>query len=136
MLSYFLQAFVRNDQDPKRAMAGVLSGAAVNIILDYVFIFPMQLGLTGGAAATLLGNIVTVLVVLTHLRSPRNRLHFSRKSIRLRLAGEIFLSGAPSFFIEAASGLITFTFNRQLLRYLGHAGVVAYGCLLYTSRCV
>lgn len=127
VLSYFLQAFVRNDQDPKRAMAGVLSGAAVNIILDYVFIFPMQLGLTGGAAATLLGNIVTVLVVLTHLRSPRNRLYFSRKSIRLRLAGEIFLSGAPSFFIEAASGLITFTFNRQLLRYLGHAGVVAYG---------
>lgn len=127
VFSYFLQAFVRNDQDPKRAMAGVLSGAAVNIVFDYIFIFLLGLGLAGGAAATLLGNLVTVAVLLTHLRAPHNRLHFAKAAVRKERMGEIVLSGAPSFFIEAASGLITLTFNRQLLRYLGHAGVVAYG---------
>ncbi|MBP3310688.1 MAG: polysaccharide biosynthesis C-terminal domain-containing protein [Butyricicoccus sp.] len=127
VFSTFLQAFVRNDRDPKRAMAAVLSGSAVNIVFDYIFIFPMKLGLTGGAAATVMGNTLTVFVLLTHLRTPQNGLHFSRRAVQLRAAGEIVAAGAPSFFIEAATGLITFTFNRQILRYLGHLGVVAYG---------
>ncbi len=127
LLSSFLQAFVRNDRDPKRAMAAVLTGSVVNIVFDYIFIFWFQLGLTGGAAATVMGNVLTVLVLLTHLRTPQNGLHFSRRCVRLRPAGEIVAAGAPSFFIEAATGLITFTFNRQILRYLGHLGVVAYG---------
>ncbi|MGN1008537.1 MAG: MATE family efflux transporter [Butyricicoccus sp.] len=127
VFSTFLQAFVRNDRDPKRAMAAVLSGSAVNIVFDYIFIFPMKLGLTGGAAATVMGNTLTVLVLLTHLHTPQNGLHFSRRAAQMRTAGEIVAAGAPSFFIEAATGLITFTFNRQILRYLGHLGVVAYG---------
>lgn len=108
-------------------MAAVLSGSAVNIVFDYIFIFPMKLGLTGGAAATVAGNILTVFVLLTHLRIPGNGLHFSLRTARLCEAGEILTAGAPSFLIEAATGLITFTFNRQILRYLGHLGVVAYG---------
>ena len=108
-------------------MAAVLTGSVVNIVFDYIFIFWFQLGLTGGAAATVMGNVLTVLVLLTHLRTPQNGLHFSRRCVRLRPAGEIVAAGAPSFFIEAATGLITFTFNRQILRYLGHLGVVAYG---------
>ena len=127
VFSTFLQAFVRNDRDPKRAMAAVLSGSAVNTVFDYIFIFPMKLGLTGGAAATVAGNILTVFVLLTHLRMPGNGLHFSLRTARLCEAGEILTAGAPSFLIEAATGLITFTFNRQILRYLGHLGVVAYG---------
>ena len=127
LLSSFLQAFVRNDRDPKRAMAAVLTGSVVNIVFDYIFIFNFKLGLTGGAVATVMGNILTVLVLCTHFRTPQNGLHFVRRAVRLRPAGEIIAAGAPSFFIEAATGLITFTFNRQILRYLGHLGVVAYG---------
>lgn len=125
----FLQAFVRNDRDPKRAMASVLAGAAINIVFDYIFIFPMQLGLTGGAIATVMGNTLTVAVLLTHLRAADNGLHFSRRAVRWHVAREIITAGAPSFLIEAATGLITFTFNRQILRYLGKQGVVAYGVI-------
>ena len=42
--SSFFQAFVRNDREPKRAMAAVITGGVSNVILDYVFIFPLDLG--------------------------------------------------------------------------------------------
>ncbi len=127
MFSAFLQAFVRNDKQPKRAMVAVITGAITNIVLDYIFIFNFGMGLTGGAAATLIGNITTACILLTHFLSKDNGLHFNIKSIKPQLSFNIVSSGAPSFFIEAATGLITLTFNKQMLKYLGELGVVAYG---------
>lgn len=127
MFSAFLQAFVRNDKQPKRAMVAVITGAITNIVLDYIFIFNFSMGLAGGAAATLIGNITTACILLTHFLSKDNGLHFNLKSIKPQLSFNIISSGAPSFFIEAATGLITLTFNKQMLKYLGELGVVAYG---------
>ena len=127
MFSAFLQAFVRNDKQPKRAMVAVITGAITNIVLDYIFIFNFSMGLAGGAAATLIGNITTACILLTHFLSKDNGLHFNLKSIKPQLSFNIVSSGAPSFFIEAATGLITLTFNKQMLKYLGELGVVAYG---------
>ncbi len=127
MFSTFLQAFIRNDKQPKRAMIAVITGAITNIVLDYIFIFNLNMGLAGGAVATLIGNIATVCMLLTHFFSKDNGLHFSPKNIKPYLAIKIISSGGPSFFIEAATGLITLTFNHQILKYLGELGVVAYG---------
>ena len=127
MFSAFLQAFVRNDKQPKRAMIAVITGAITNIILDYIFIFNFKMGLSGGAAATLIGNITTAFILSTHFLSKDNGLHFNFKNIKPNLSFNIISSGAPSFFIEAATGLITLTFNKQILKYLGELGVVAYG---------
>ena len=44
LFTNFLQAFVRNDKAPRRAMVGVITGGITNVILDYVFIFPMDMG--------------------------------------------------------------------------------------------
>lgn len=129
LFSTFLQAFVRNDRDPKRAMVGVLSGAAANIVLDYVFIFPMGMGMAGGAAATVIGNALTVVILLTHFASKRNTMRFSRRAISWSALRQIVPCGASSFLIEGAQGIVTFSFNRQLLRYLGTGAVVIYGII-------
>ena len=47
ILSALLQSFVRNDRAPKIAMAAVISGGVTNVILDYIFIFPMNKGMAG-----------------------------------------------------------------------------------------
>lgn len=126
LFSSFLQTFVRNDRAPRHAMLGVLAGSATNIILDYVFIFSMDMGLTGGAAATVIGNAVTVGILLLHLCAPGNGLHFKKNQISLQVSCQVVSAGAPSFLIEASTGLTTFCFNRQLLRYIGRAGVAVY----------
>ena len=52
MCNYIVSAYVRNDNDPSRAMIATLCGSLFNIVFDYIFMFPMKLGLLGAAMAT------------------------------------------------------------------------------------
>lgn len=124
--SSFFQAFVRNDREPKRAMAAVITGGVSNVILDYVFIFPLDLGMAGAAAATVIGSLITVVILLTHFVSPANTLRLARRFgfREMRVAA---VNGASSFLVEMTSGIVVFLFNRQLLSYVGDLGVVVYG---------
>lgn len=56
MCNYIFSAFVRNDGDPSLAMVATLSGSLFNVVFDYIFIFPMGLGLPGAALATAIFN--------------------------------------------------------------------------------
>lgn len=128
MFSSFLQAFVRNDKAPKTAMTAVITGGVLNVILDYIFIFPMRMGMTGGAVATVIGSLVTIVILLTHFFTGGNTLKV-KVCFSLRRIGETFISGLASFMIEMSGGIVIFLFNRQLLAYVGDLGVVVYGII-------
>ena len=71
-------AFVRNDGEPGRAMAGMIAGSLFNIVFDWVFIFPCGLGMFGAALATgvwltfpAVEALACVLSLLFILRSPK-----------------------------------------------------------------
>lgn len=72
-----LSVFIRNDGSPALAFAGMCAGAAANIFLDWLFIFPLGMGVVGAAVASGLGQVFSVLVLLTH---------FARKKGQLRIA--------------------------------------------------
>lgn len=129
VFSTFFQSFVRNDRGPRRAMAAVLSGAVANIVFDYILIFRFRMGMAGGAVATVIGNALTVLILLTHFLSAENQLRFSRAAVSVKMIGQIVFCGAPSFLVEAAAGIVTFSFNRQILNYIGKNGVVIYSVI-------
>ena len=54
LVGIVLNSFVRNDGRPKLAMISTIAGAITNIVLDYVFIFPLDMGIKGAAIATVL----------------------------------------------------------------------------------
>ncbi|MGN0735668.1 MAG: MATE family efflux transporter [Anaerovoracaceae bacterium] len=58
---------IRSDGSPRFAMAATVLGAVINIILDPIFIFPLQMGMKGAAVATVMGQIVTALLSLWYL---------------------------------------------------------------------
>lgn len=58
---------IRSDGSPKIAMLVILLGAITNIILDPIFIYPMKMGMTGAAVATVLGQILTALLSLIYI---------------------------------------------------------------------
>ena len=134
--SSFLQTFIRNDGAPKLAMCGVIAGGVINIILDIVFVFPMDMGMAGAAIATVIGSGTTVAILCTHFFSKKNQLRFSLKGFRPVFVGRIFANGFTSFVIEAASGFTIFFFNLQLIRYLGNTGVTVYGVISNTALVV
>lgn len=131
--SSFLQTFIRNDGAPKLSMNGVIAGGVTNIILDYIFVYPMDMGMFGAALATVIGSTLTVIILLTHFLSKKNQLRISVKNMRLSYIREIFANGFTSFIIEAASGFTIFVFNQQLLKYFGNTGITVYGIICNTT---
>lgn len=128
VFSSFLQAFVRNDKGPRLAMTAVITGGISNVVMDYIFIFPLDMGMAGGALATVCGSTLSVLILLLHFFSPHNTLKPVR-TFQPKKIWEIFVNGIPSFLIELSNGIVVFLFNRQLLAYVGNVGVIVYGIM-------
>ncbi len=129
LFSSFLQAFVRNDSEPGRAMAGVIVGGVTNVFLDYLFIFRFQWGMGGAAFATVLGYGLTTSILCTHFLSGRNTLALVKVQSLWHKCREVVCHGFSSFLLEESSGIILVIFNRQLLHYVGELGVVVYGII-------
>lgn len=68
MFGQAMNPIIRADGDPKFAMISTLAGAALNIILDPIFIFECKWGMMGAAVATVLGQIVTAALAVWYLR--------------------------------------------------------------------
>lgn len=67
-----LNPIIRSDGSPVFAMTATLLGAAANIILDPIFIFPLKMGMAGAAIATVIGQIITAAMsawYLFHMKS-------------------------------------------------------------------
>lgn len=137
MLGISLPFFVRLTK-PKVAMWAMLIATLINIVLDYIFIFPFQLGLMGAAIATNIGEVVACLIMLIYLSRNSVEVHFTRfksslKSIRLTLRNSWYMVriGFSSFLSEAAIAIMAITGNYVFQRYLGTDGVAAFSIICY-----
>lgn len=127
MCNYIVSAYVRNDNDPSRAMLATLSGSLFNIIFDYIFMFPMKLGLLGAAMATAASPICSILVCLTHFMGKKNTVVFKWHVPSLKMLWESCMLGTAAFVGEMASAVTTTVFNMLMLSLTGNIGVAAYG---------
>lgn len=133
VFSNYVAIFVRADGDPNRAMAGVLTGGVVNIVLDIVLVFPVQMGMGGAALASAIGMVIQVIVGGSHFFSKKNGLRFVKPETPLAGAVKIAGNGIPSFFNEFANGFIVLLFNIQILKYCGGPALSVYSVV---SNCV
>lgn len=133
MMSNYFAPIVRNMKNPKLVMCAVLTGSVLNVILDYVFVFPMNMGMFGAAAATVIGSATTLLVLSTHFIKKQNRVKINKETISLNLLAPILKCGFSSLIMEVANGFVIFIFNIQILKYIGNNGIVVYGII---SNCV
>ena len=129
MLNHTCTAFVRNDGSPNIAMAATVVSGLFNIVFDYIFMFPMGLGMVGAALATGFSPVVSMLLCLFHFLSPRNTLRLVRllpSPLRLLRACRL---GVAAFVGEISSGVTTMVFNFILLGLGGNVAVAAYGVI-------
>ncbi len=125
----FLSPIVRNKKSPKLAMMSVLIGAGLNIVLDYIFVFPMNMGMVGAALATVIGSLTTAIVLLTHFIPKKNRITVSLKGISFDMIKRIVSCGISTFLMEVTTGFVIFIFNIQILKYIGDIGIVVFGII-------
>jgi len=127
ILNNIFLAFVRNDGDPKLSMTGMLLGSFSNIVLDYVFIFPLGMGMFGAAFATGLAPVISIGVMSVHLLKKRNQFHLKKEKLNIHKVVELCGTGASSFITEISSGIVLIVFNIVILGLRGNTGVAAYG---------
>jgi len=72
MLNNLLIGFVRNDDNPRLAMMGMLIGSLTNVVLDYIFIFPFGLGMFGAALATGVAPVISISIMSPYVIKKAN----------------------------------------------------------------
>ena len=107
LFSFLLSGLVRNDNRPKLAMFALMFGSVSNIVLDYVFMYPLNMGIAGAALATALGPIFSVLIMLPHFIFKRGDLYLTKFKLKWRSICSVYVLGFPSFIMEFTNGSTT-----------------------------
>ena len=136
MLNHLLQCFVRNDGKPLLSMAAMIGGSLSNILLDYIFIFPLDMGIFGAILATGLSPLISILIISPYLFMRKNNFHLQKELPSFKRVFELSSSGVPSLITELCSGIIMFLFNFLILKLEGNVGVAAFGIVCVISLVV
>lgn len=129
MMNYVISAFVRNDNAPSLAMLGTLAGSLSNILFDYIFMFPLGMGLEGAALATAASPIISILICGTHFFGKKNTIRFQMAVPSIKKLWQSCQLGVSAFVGEISSGVTTAVFNFLILALVGNVGVAAYGVI-------
>ncbi len=127
MMNSVFTAFVRNDNGPSLAMAATLSSSLFNVVFDYIFMYPLDLGLAGAALATAVSPVLSMLICSSHFFKKKNTIKFLCKKPTFRLLLRASQLGIPAFISEFSSGVAIMVFNFLILGIAGNIGIAAYG---------
>lgn len=109
---------IRADGSPKFAMVSTLAGAAINIVLDPVFIFAFRLGMTGAAVATVLGQVATAVLGIFYLCRTRTvKLHKKDFVLCARVAIKSLTLGICSFLAQISLVAAMAATNNMIRKY-------------------
>ena len=121
MISLGMNPFINSQGFGKIGMMTVVLGAAVNIILDPIFIFLFQMGVKGAALATVISQGLSAVWVLQFLTSRRALLRLRVKCLGMNLkrTGQIISLGLSGFFMNMTNSLVQVVCNATLQSYGG-----------------
>ncbi len=123
---------------PARAMISALLSVGANIILAPIFIFVLDMGIKGAALATVIGQSVACVWVVSHFLSKNSFIHFSRGNrwINGAIMKRIYAIGLSPFLMNVCACVVVVFINKALLDYgesIGNLAVGAYGILNRTT---
>lgn len=114
-----LNSCIRADGSPRLAMISMLVGAVINTILDPLFIFVFEMGVKGAAWATVLGQIATCVISVTHIRHLKNvKLTYADLRLNARVVIDICKLGLSSLITQLSVCVLQIVVNNSL-RYYG-----------------
>ena len=131
LMSNCLSVFVRNDGSPALSFIGMCTGAVSNIFLDWLFIFPLQMGVVGAAIASGLGQIFSLLLLLSHFIRKHGNLRIRRFSLQPVLIKKICKRGAPESVTQLTTPVTALCYNLVLANLIGDIGISTYSILSF-----
>ncbi len=138
MLQILGQFIIRLDGSPTYSMLVEVVPACLNIFLDWLLIFPLDMGLKGAALATSIGSFAGVIMVFWYMLFEHKTLSFYK--LRLTLTSFVLAFrnvwymvkvGVSGFIGEFSMSVLTLVGNYMFMRYLGEDGVAAFSVICY-----
>ena len=116
---------------PKLALRTSIVGGVVNIVFDYIFIAIFHMGVFGAAIATVLGQIVSVLIALRFFVNPESSIHFTKIKKKFSMIIEAMINGSSEMVSQLSFAITTVIFNLGMMRFAGEDGVAAISIIFY-----
>ncbi|MCH5345001.1 MAG: polysaccharide biosynthesis C-terminal domain-containing protein [Acetatifactor sp.] len=134
MLATGLNGFINAQGFPRTGMLTTLIGAVLNLILDPIFIFVLDMGVSGAALATVLSQMASCIWVLYFLTGKKALLTIKRKNLKVNwgLTREITALGISGFIMQGTNCLVQVVCNATLKLYGGAQPVLGYN---YGAKC-
>ena len=148
MVSIALSSMARTDGHPRMSMYGILIGAALNTVLDPIYIFVLDWGVKGAAIATITAQFVST-VVLCYYFLKKGRMRFTRRFMKPvgRVWYKIFSLGISSGITALVACIMQVVMNNSLVYYgnqteitgdvaLSAMGIVMKIAMILASVCI
>jgi len=122
---------IRAEGNAKVAMAAMLIGAILNMILDPIFIFIFKLGIKGAALATIISQFISFLYILKYLYSGKSSLKIKLHHLkpRMHIITEIFTVGFAAFARMVTGSIVAIIVNNSLRIFGGDIALIIIGIL-------
>lgn len=118
LLMNVMNSMIRADGSPTYAMIAMLTGAVINIALDPLFIFVFKWGIAGAAWATVIGQIMSLLVCTAYFFKPKT-FHLTKHSFKLdgAVLRELIALGGATFVTQLSIVVMSLVCNIILSKY-------------------
>lgn len=132
ILQLLFQSFFVTAGKPNFGLLLTITGGIANIVLDYVFMEPLKMGVTGAALATGIGQLLPAFFGLLYFLFVRSgSLYLVKPHFYMTLLTESSLNGSSEMVTNLSNAIITYLFNIVMLKFLGEPGVAAITIVLY-----
>ena len=123
--------YLRAEGRAKDAMNSMLIGLLLNVILDYIFIFPMDMGITGAGLATILGKLATFIYLIFYFTGSKTIINFKLKYFRLNknVLKPTVKVGLSGFGMRSSSSFANVALNHSLGFYGGDMAIAIFGVI-------
>ena len=129
----YLSAFIRNDGNPLLATVAVVSGGVFNIFGDIFFVFGLDMGISGAGLATMIGQILSFCIMLTHfVRRKKCTLRFARPHGFFALLMRVLRGGFAPFIVDFSLGVLVILFNNRIMQLGGQTALGVFGAIATT----
>ncbi len=131
-ISMGMNNFIRAEGNPRLAMFTQITGALINGVLNYIFIFKMGLGIKGSALATISGQLFSAIWVLSYFLSGRSLVKIRLKNLipQIPILASIMSIGFAPFAMQIASSIQQSILNKTLQVYGGDLALSAVGIIM------
>lgn len=126
-ISMGMNPFINTQGFAKIGMFTVAIGAVINIILDPIFIFGLNMGVKGAALATITAQAVSAIFVLNFLFGKKTILKIRKRYLKIdkKIIFSIVSLGVAPFIMQATESLVLISLNNQLSKYGGDLAIGA-----------